>query len=415
MSDRTKLILKILGFIAIVLIMAWIIWALFFKAPSQSYIPGRTTQTQEQGQLPQTQEGPGGQVIDTTQRPSTLVPEETPQAPGPDIVASGSRTLAKQITPTRADFSAMTSSGNFNYYDWRDEKFYRVTPGSNPSLLSDEIFRSVESAAWSHNGDTAILEFPDKSNIYYNFETGQQATLPREAQEFTFSPDDNQLAYEYIGASEDDRWIITSSPDGQGQQLIQPLGKESRNVKVDWSPNNQVIATYRNPTSSFGEEVFFIGFNEENNLSLQTNGIGFEGAWSPKGKQILYSVYNESTNYNPVLYISGAEGDNIGLGNRSLQVQTWPDKCSFASEDTVYCAVPQYLDQGSGIFREQTQTVPDTIYKIDLINNQSTPIAFPETENQSSFTIENIMISDDGSELYFTDRVSGRINSIRLR
>ncbi|PIN93157.1 hypothetical protein COU54_04140, partial [Candidatus Pacearchaeota archaeon CG10_big_fil_rev_8_21_14_0_10_31_24] len=127
---------------------------------------------------------------------------------------------------------------------------------------------------------------------------------------------------------------------------------------------------------------FFIGFNNENFLSLQTNGIGFEGEWSPKGKQILYSVYNESTNYNPVLYIAGAEGDNIGLGNRSLNIQTWPDKCVFENEETIYCAVPQYLNEGSGIFREQVETVADTIYKIDLINNSTSPIAFPQTDTR---------------------------------
>ena len=130
---------------------------------------------------------------------------------------------------------------------------------------------------------------------------------------------------------------------------------------------------------------------------------------------MLYSVYNEATNYNPALYIAGAEGDNIGLGNRSLRIQTWPDKCVFASEETVYCAVPQYLDSGSGIFPEQSYSSPDTIYKIDLINNSSAPIAFPETEGRSSFTIDKMMVSDDGRQLYFVDRVSGRIHSMRLR
>lgn len=413
MSDRTKLILKILGFIAIVLLLAWGIWALFFKTPGASIIPGRVIRVSETG-LPDVGEGLSGQVIDDEGRPTSLVPEPA-EPEGPDIVAAGGATRVAAVTENRADFSSMTNSGKFNYYDWRDEKFYTLSSTGKPYALSDEIFRNVDNVAWSNSGDSAILEFPDGSNIYYNFNTGQRATLPKEAQEFTFSPDDKQLAYEYIGEAEDDRWIITSSPDGQGQELIQALGRESRNVKVDWSPNNQVVATFREPTSSAGEEVFFIGFNNENFLSLQTNGIGFEHSWSPTGKQVLYSVYNESTNYNPVLYIAGAEGDNIGLGNRSLKIQTWPDKCVFESEDYVYCAVPQYLDQGSGIFREQVEAVADTIYKIDLINNSSAPIAFPQTDSRASFTIENMMISDDGTELYFTDRLSGQIHRMKLR
>ncbi|OJI06368.1 hypothetical protein BK004_03955 [bacterium CG10_46_32] len=413
MSDRTKLILKIIGFIAIVLLLGWGIWALFFRSPGTSIVPGQVSAPS--GQLPDIGAGTGGRVVDTTGDARNLAPEPAAEPVAPDLVASGGRTLVSSITPSRADFSAVSSNGSLNYYDARDERFYRVNPaGGAPMPLSDQVFRSVESVVWSNNGTTAVLEFPDGSNIFYDFNRNIQATLPPEAQEFSFSPDDSQLAYEYIGESEDDRWIITSSPDGQGEELVQALGKQSRNVKVDWSPNNQVIATFREPTSSAGEEVFFIGLNNENFLSLQTNGLGFEGAWSPTGKQMMYSVYSAGTNYNPVLYIAGAEGNNIGLGNRSLRVQTWPDKCVFASENIVYCAVPQFLSEGSGIFREQTYGTPDTIYKIDLINNSSFPIAFPETAGSSSFTIETVSISSDGKELYFVDRVSGRIHKLPL-
>jgi hypothetical protein len=416
MSDKTKLILKIIGFVIIIILIAWGLWAMFFKSPGASYIPGRSIPIST-GQLPDILEGQGGTIIDISQQvPTTLVPEPETLAIAPDVVATGGRTIVNSITPSRADHYSQSKNGMLNYYDARTEKFYRISPkGGSPTLLSDEVFRNVQQVTWANSSDSAILEFPDGSNIYYNFENGNKATLPTEAREFSFSPKDDSLAYEYIGENKDDRWIITSNTDGQGQQLVQPIGTESLNVKVDWSPNNQVLATFREPTSSLGEEVFFIGFNNENFVSLQTNGIGFEGKWSTKGKQILYSVYSESSNYNPILYISGAEGDGIGLGNRSLRIQTWPDKCAFESEEYIYCAVPQFLNQGSGIFREQTIGTADTIYRIDLVNNVSEPIAFPETQSRSSFTIENMQVSEDGTELYFTDRVTGRIHVMQLR
>jgi len=39
MSDRTKLILKITGFIVIVILLGWGMWALFFRAPGASVVP----------------------------------------------------------------------------------------------------------------------------------------------------------------------------------------------------------------------------------------------------------------------------------------------------------------------------------------------------------------------------------------
>ena len=416
MSERAKLILQITGFVMVVILLGWGIWALFFRAPGTSVVPGRVIPVAP-GQLPDVSEGPGGRVVDTTREEQrVLVPEPPPVQQEPDLVAAGGRTQVASLTPSRADFNTLASGGMLNYYDERDERFYRINPtGGAPVLLSDKVFRSVESVAWSHGGSSAILEFPDGSNIFYDFERNIQATLPPEAQEFSFSPDDSQLAYEYIGESEADRWIIASSPTGEGQELVQALGKESRNVNVSWSPTGEVIATYREPTSGEGEEVFFIGLNDENFLSLQTNGLGFESAWSPEGKQILYSVYSEATNYNPMLHIAGGSGDNIGLGNRSLRIQTWPDKCVFAGEEVAYCAVPQSLQEGSGIFREQSASTPDTIYKIDLINNSASPVAYPESAGASSFTIETMSVSADARTLYFTDRVSGRIHELRLR
>jgi len=415
MSGRLKLGLEITGFILIVLLLAWGIWAVFFRQAGTSIIPA-IVQEPITG-LPATEVGTGGRVVDTGQSvPRTLIPEPAAGKLELDTVAAGGRTRADAITSTRALYSTVSGNGMLQYYDRDEGLFYRMSPnGGEPILLSDEIFRGVDNVVWSHAGDGAILEFPDGANIYYNFESKERATLPKVAREFSFSPQDEQIAYEYIGENPDDRWIIESGANGQGQRIISSIGSEPYNLQINWSPNNQMVATFRDVTSSAGEEVFFLGFNNENYLSLQTNGIGFEGKWSPTGRQILYSVYSEGTNYNPVLYIAVGEGEDIGLGNRSLKIQTWPDKCVFAGESELYCAVPQYLDLGTGIFREQAAGTPDTIYRVDLERGVSTPIAFPETEGTNAFTIETLNIAKDNSELYFTDTATGKIRRLRLR
>jgi hypothetical protein len=416
MSNRTKIILQILLFFLAVLALAWAIWVVFFRATGDSVIPKFIEERVREG-LPKIGEGPSGVVIDETPGPTTLVPEPPSPVAEPDSVASGGRTLVEALVPSRVEFSTLTSSGNFHYYNPNDGRFYKISEtGGEPVLLSTERFPFLYGATWSNSGNLAVLEQADGSNVIYNFASGrQQASLPKASQEYSFSPDERSIAYEYVPANYDDRWIVVSDTNGQRQQLIEPIGREAHNVQTFWSPNNQVVATYREPTSSYGEEVFFIGFNNENFLSLQTNGYGFQGAWSPTGKQILYSVFNESTNYNPVLHVAGAEGDNIGLNNRSLGISTWPDKCAFASDDILYCAVPQYLEAGSGIFPESAQTSSDIIYQINLSTNSVSPLAFPETERTKSFTITGMTLSSDGSELYYTDRVSGFIYRLRIR
>lgn len=415
MSDRTLLILKISGFIAITALLIWVVWAVFFRLPGESLVPGSDVIPGSQERLPPINEGQGGSVVGD-EGPTTLVPEESiPQTQTqPDTVAAGGRTTVESIVPERAAFNTITAGG-FHYYSISDERFYRISQNGGELIqLSPDLFPQVQNVSWAGSGNAAILEFPDGSNIYYNFTTGVRATLPKEAREFSFAPDEKNIAYEYIGQSVDDRYIVTSDVTGQGQRVIEPIGRESLNVSINWSPNSQVVATFRKPTNGTGEEVFFIGQNGENFLSLETGGLGFEGAWSPEGKQMLYSVYSEGTNYNPVLHIAGAEGDSIGLNNRSLRLQTWPDKCVFQSESLLYCAVPLNLEQGSGIYPELSASTVDSIYKIDLTNNSQTLIAFPESESQSSFLITKMMLSEDGRELFFTDLTNGQIHQLRL-
>ncbi len=413
MSPRSKLILQILGFIVVVVLLAWAIWAVFFRVPGTSLVPGSAAEP-EQGSLPAIGEGQGARVV-AEGGVSLLEPE--PAAPGAtvDTVASGSRTQVESLTSDRADFITLAGNG-FNYYNEQDGNFYRISQtGGEPIKISDEVFNGVENVTWDRIGDKAVLEFPDGSNIFYDFKTKERATLPQAGRDFSFSAGGEAIGYKYMGQNEADRWLVVSEPNGQGQELIQALGDKGYNVQVNWSPNNQVAATYRESTSAAGEEIFLIGLNDENFRSLQTNGLGFKGAWSPSGDQILYSVYSADTDYNPVLHIAGSRLDDVGAGNRSLRLNTWPDKCAFAEETLLYCAVPRSLEQGSGLFPELADTVPDIIYKIDLKNNLSAPVAFPEKSAGETLNVKNMMVSADGGELYFTDQVSGEIMKLRLR
>jgi len=418
MSDRVKLGLYVVGFILLILVLAWGVWAVFFRTPGTAIVPGVTPREPIVGGLPNIDTGPSGRVVDDgATQSSTLVPEPNGAdlRREPDAVAAGGRTRVEQIYSQRASFNTLTGTG-FRFYNDQDGRFYQLPrDGGAPLQLSAERFPSVSNVTWSQSGQKAVLEFPDGSNIVYDFNSGARATLPKAAHEFSFAPSENDLAYEYLGSTYDDRWVVASQTNGQGQRLIQPVGDEAINVQVNWSPSNQVVATFREPTSSAGEEVYFIGFQGENFLSLQTNGLGFEGEWSPKGEQMLYSVYSEATDYKPTLYIAGAKGDSIGTNNHSLRINTWPDKCTFESEKTLYCAVPQELQQGSGIFPELAENVPDTIYKIDLENNITSLLAIPETEGKKSFIIDQMVVSENGRELYFTDRTNGNIYKVPLR
>ncbi|MFH1046817.1 MAG: hypothetical protein V1738_00800 [Patescibacteria group bacterium] len=328
-------------------------------------------------------------------------------------VADGGLTRVTPVTSASTRSAMLSDSGQLNYYNRNDGKFYRVLGDGTVASLSDEKFYNVDEATFAPNGNSAILEYPDGSNIYYDFNTDKQVTLPQHWEDFDFSPQGTQIAAKSIGLDASNRFIVVSNPDGSGASAIQELGENADEVIVDWSPNNQIVAT-ATTGQSLGvdrHEVYFIGQNYENFRSLIVEGLNFQPQWSPNGEQLLYSAASNLSDWKPRLWIVDASGDDIGLNRRMINVDTWAEKCVFANADTLYCAVPSELPRGAGLQPRIADNTPDNILKIDLITGLQTQVAIPE----GSHTVDTIMITDDGRSLYFTDKGSGLLNEIKLR
>jgi len=304
-----------------------------------------------------------------------------------------------------------TQSGMISYYDQDADKFYQMrSDGTGKQELSSQAFPEVQDIIWNKNSDTAVMTFPDESKIVYDFNSKKQYTLPKETEDFSFSPTGNQLAYKYLPSNIDDRSIIVSSTDGSGAKLVEELGDKANDVEIDWSPKGDVVARFRKSIDASRQEVFFVGQNKENYKSVIVEGRGFTGAWSPDGERLLYSVYTPETNYNPKLYLVNGSGEAIGTGNTDLNVATWPDKCVFTSGTNLYCAEPNYLPPGSGLRPDQVSDYNDTFYQINALTGQKQLLAQPSIPVNA----KDLRLSSDGKTLYFIDAKTNRMQSIRL-
>lgn len=330
-------------------------------------------------------------------------------------VANGGPTKVTNITTDDAAMGSLVEATNgYVYYDKETNKFYIVQPNGEKRELSAKEFFQVQSVVWSEDGTKAIMSFPDGSKIFHDFSSDRSATLPKEITEVSFTETGDKIAYEYEGDSDQDRWLAVSNPDGSNQQIIEPIGDRGERVSVNWSPDGQVVATYREGVGVNREEVYFVGQNGENFKSLVVDGSGFTGRWSDDGSRMLYSVYNSSTGYRPNLYIVDAKGDAIGLNKEDLNLQTWPDKCAF-SGSSLYCAVPTSLPEGAGLAPESTQFVTDYFYRVDLTTGQKSRIAVPTSADGSQqYNAEKLYLSKDGKSMYFRNGFTGRLATIAL-
>ncbi len=409
--NKYKKIFIVFGFILIVLILGYLLYAIFFKPEPAPVITEKPTATSTQGVLPVAKPGtgqitPSGQPIGGLQG-ETVLPISKSSA-----VASGGLTETLELSQAPSLAATLSANGNdLQYYNKLDGKFYRLTKDGQASLLSDEVFHEVEKITWSPDKNKAILEYPDQAKIIYDFKNKEQISLPKHWKDFNFSPDGSKIVLKSMATDPANRWLAVVNNEGTSAQRIASLGDKDDTVYPSWSPNNQTVAMYTEGKSFDQQAVYFVGLNDENFKSLTIEGRGFEPKWAPEGDRLLYSVYSSSSDLKPELWATNAQGNNIGAGRIKLDVQTWANKCVFSSKTEIYCAVPESLEEGAGLFPDLAKNAKDNLYKIDIQTGLKKLIAIPDGD----FTMSDLIVSDNGYYLYFTDVNTGKINKIKLK
>lgn len=400
-------------FIAATILFAFFLYYFFFRPIFYPQVPdANINQPTDSGALP-TSININGRIVTINtngQLPAGLNVND-------DIASQlAALTGQKPTTPTeifvsaRTGFSTTLSNGNIIYYDTSDGRFYQISTDGTVSAYDNKVFHNLKNVTWSGDRRRAVLEYPDGSNIVYDFASQQQLTLPKHWEDFYFAPDSQQISFKSIGLDIENRFLAVARYDGSGARTIENIGGSEDQFEANWSPNDQIVATFTDYKSYNRSEVYFIGLNNENFKSAIVEGRGFEGQWSPQGEKLLYSAYNSSSDYKPELWVASAAPGSIGNVRRRLDIQTWSNKCSFSNNDTIFCAVPSSLPFGAGIDQEAADNSTDDIYEINLVTGVKRLIATPE----GSHTISQVITTNNPNQLFFVDQDNNRIYRIDL-
>lgn len=400
------------GFILVSILLGYLNYLLFFKSPSQS-ITEQPEIIDENGNLPSAEEGPG-QIIQSEDNNSLPFDENQALIPTKEIdkVAKGGLTKTSKLNDAPSLGANLNTNGSdLNYYNRNDGIFYKIDKNGNNIPLSDKVFHNVSKVTWAKNINKAILEYPDGANIIYNFDTKKQITLPNHWKDFDFSPNGDKIISKSMALDPDNRYLTISSDTGAQTQALEHLGDKDATVIPSWSPNNKIVAMFTESRGIDRQEVYFVGLNHENFKSTIVEGRGFDPKWSEKGDQLLYSVYSGDNDLKPGLWIVNAEGDTIGSGRKNLNINTWANKCAFSGNTSIYCAVPENLQEGAGLFPELGKSTTDRLYKIDTRTGLKKLIAIPD----GKYTMSNLIVSENDYRLYFTDERTGILHKIELK
>lgn len=410
---RFKKIFLVIIFLALIALLGFLIWRTFFKTTIINPVSTTTPQTINglptagSGSANNTEGNGGGNLPGNG---TEQISDNPAGGNGKSATALGGVTTVNTLTDSPA-LNPTLSGGGVQYYNKNDGHFYKLDNNGKAVLMSDKVFYNVDQVVWAPAKDRAILEYPDGNKILYNFGTKEQVTLPAHWQDFSFSPDSNQIVSKSLGTDPENRWLMVSNGDGSKAKALEMIGTNDKTVYPAWSPNNQIVATYTKGVDFNRQEIYFVGLNGENFKSTMIEGRGLQSQWSTQGDRLLYSVYNSGDNYLPRLWIVNAQGDAIDTNRTDLSLATWSSKCTFASNTEVYCAVPQNLERGAGLYPELADKTQDNLYKIDLASGVKTLIAIPD----GAYNVSQIMVPENQNVLYFTDKKTDQIYSVKLK
>ncbi|MBI4093046.1 MAG: hypothetical protein HY420_03940 [Candidatus Kerfeldbacteria bacterium] len=415
MAVSPKRVGLIVGFILVTIGLGFAIYFVFFRDLFGPVPTNRNIGLP--GVFPTVNENRNVTVVNANA--SAVLPNINGAPPGPRPVADGGLTRTVPVVSTIDNGATLARNGrDLIYYDPTTGQFFQISPdGRIKTLLSPDAYPDVQKITWSPLKDKAIIEFPDQSKFLYDFRKKQQYTLAPEMQDISFAPSADRIAFKFIGDDPDDRFLVIGNADGTSSRVLEPLANKPDQFSPDWSPAGNVVGTFVESIDATRQRVVPIGQLGENFADFTVPGRGFQSSWSPGGDKILYSVFTKESAYNPQLYIADGRTENLGSANTSLDLQTWPSKCSFnGSGSALFCGVPQYLDQGSALFPETAAAVPDDFYRIDLVTGEKRLIARPISDSgNTSFTASQLSVSSDDSLLYFYDQQSKQVQRIQLR
>jgi dipeptidyl aminopeptidase/acylaminoacyl peptidase len=398
-------ILIIVGFVIVVAGIGFGIYLTFFTGPKkEAELPQAPVGGVPTGGLPSAgQAGPrpeapaGGEIL-----PVTGLPEAKTVATA-DLVTTGAVGMT------------LASDGNgAQFYDSTSGLFYKVSPDGTLIPLSNKQFFNVKNVTWSGNSDKAVLEYPDGSNIVYDFSSGKQVTLPKHWEQFEFAADGEKIISKSMGQDANSQYLVISAADGTNAKVISALGDNADNVEVSVSPDSQVVAfsSTGDPVGSGGiQEIYLVGQNNENFKSLTVSGLNFESKWTKEGDRVFYNVTEPSAGYKPVLWVADATGDNVGKNAVKINLNTWVDKCAVLTGYRAYCAVPKELETGAGFDKRTSENTDDTFYFVDLKTGATSFVGEPEND----YTIDRVSISLDERFIFFTDKATGGLHKMNIQ
>ncbi len=200
-----------------------------------------------------------------------------------------------------------------------------------------------------------------------------------------------------------------SKPDGLNKKIIfeSPL--------IEWNvswPKEDTITMTTKPSSKLDGYLYFL--NSQNGSFSKILG-GVKGLTTKTNSLANEVLYSDSERGEPRLYLFDVKAKQ----SKILPWSTLPEKCVWSTVDTkiIYCAVPTELPAGEypDSWYQGLTTFNDEIWSVNVTTGASTLVFAIEKEAGYKLDIIDPQISQSDNYLFFTDKTSLTLWSLKLK
>lgn len=198
-----------------------------------------------------------------------------------------------------------------------------------------------------------------------------------------WSPDSQKIAYQYFDWNNNINYLAVANADGSSEIRLVKINYES--ADVTWVNNNQLIY-YNLPAETNISKIYLISVSDKKPTLVSDKYIVGQSLLLPNQNKVLIDL-NDGTGQNSNLSIIDLKSNKINKLNTASQV----DKS--AVYDGGKKLITAYNTAASGESENDS---------FQLINLQTLTIKNLYIKFDGKLAADNLMVTTDGKELYFT-------------
>lgn len=274
------------------------------------------------------------------------------------------------------------------------------------TIVSNTTIPYIFDVSWSFDANAAVIRYREEETIKTSlaqFVKGSTkgVLLPDNITSFSFSPDRPRLFY--LVRADNELVGIAANTDNSNQSEI--LRLPFADFEARWITPREI--SFLTKPSGEAEGFLYRYRIDEASFEKIIGGIfGLEALWSENGSKILFSQFNQSTK-RPQLAVYDIKQNKT----QNLSIDGLANKCSWFDDDTVYCAIPTLIPQGTypDDWFSGSVSFSDNIVKIKISKNEKNIV-----KALGSIDVANLLISQDKKYLYFQNKKDGSLWSLSL-